>query len=143
MLADKLKTLLASVFSLRVKTQYYHWNVEGPNFSEYHSFFGDLYSKLDGNIDTIAEHIRALGQYAPGSLSRFTSLTVIEDETEIPNALEMLKRISNDNIKIHQILTDAHADAEEEKQRGVINFLEGLLDENEKTQWMLNSYLKK
>lgn len=142
-LIEALKRVLADTFAFRLKAQYYHWNVEGPNFKEYHALFSDLYTAADGNIDTIAEHIRALDAYAPGSFGRFSQLTSIQDEATVPPALEMITRIAADNQKLHTGLMTAHALADEQGQRGVVNFLEGVLDENEKTQWMLRSIVKR
>lgn len=142
-LIELMKRLLADTFAFRLKAQYYHWNVEGPDFPQYHGLFGDLYTAADSDIDTIAEHIRALGAYAPGSFGRFSELTTIQDENTIPDAREMINRIAEDNKKLHAGLMAAHAVADELGQRGVVNFLEGLLDANEKTQWMLRSTLKR
>ena len=82
MLADNLKTLLATSVSLYVKAANFHWNIEGPNFPQYHEFLGDFYGEIYATIDTIAEYIRALDQYAPASLSRFAELTLIPDQTQ-------------------------------------------------------------
>ena len=142
-LIDALKKVLADTFAFRLKAQYYHWNVEGPNFNEYHALFSDLYTAADAEVDAIAEHIRALNAYAPGSFGRFSQLTSIQDETTIPAPLEMIARIGADNQKLHAGLMAAHAIADEQGQRGVVNFIEGLLDENEKTQWMLRSIIKR
>jgi len=142
-LIEALKKVLADAFAFRIKAQYYHWNVEGPDFMQYHDLFSKLYTAVDANVDDIAEHIRAMGGYAPGSLARFSALTVIQDEDTIPAALEMINRIAQDNIKLHAGLMNAHRIADELGQRGVVNFLEGLIDANEKTQWMLNSIIKR
>lgn len=142
-LIELMKKVLADAFAFRLKAQYYHWNIEGPDFAQYHKFLGKLYEKADGDIDDIAEHIRALGAYAPGSFKRYQELSTIEDEDAVPAALEMINRISNDHKKVHASLMAAHAVADEQGQRGVVNFLEGLIDDNEKTQWMLNSILKR
>ena len=142
-LIELMKRVLADTFAFRLKAQYYHWNVEGPDFPQYHDLFSGLYTGADGNIDTIAEHIRALGAYAPGSFSRYQALTSIQDEETVPDAWEMINRIAEDNKKLHAVLMAAHAVADELGQRGVVNFLEGLIDENEKTQWMLRATLKR
>jgi len=70
-LIEKLKILHASNFSFYLKLHFFHWNVEGPNFPQYHELFGDLYSDVHGSVDNYAEHLRALQAYAPGSLGRF------------------------------------------------------------------------
>ena len=73
-LVDNLKITLASVFSLYLKSHYFHWNIEGPNFPQYHKFLNDFYEEVYDSIDTIAEEIRALDSYAPGSLGRYKEL---------------------------------------------------------------------
>lgn len=142
-LVELMKKLLADTFAFRLKAQYYHWNVEGPDFKQYHDLFSELYNKANDEIDDIAEHIRALDAYAPGSFKRYLELTVIQDEETVPAALEMINRIAVDNMKLHASLKAAHVVADELGQRGIVNFLEGLIDSNEKTQWMLRATLKR
>ena len=78
MLKDDLKTLLATEYAFVIKAQFFHWNVEGPDFAQLHEFFGELYEEVYGNsIDRTAEFIRVLDDYAPGSLERFTELSQI------------------------------------------------------------------
>ena len=142
-LIEAMKMLLADVSAFRIKAQYYHWNVEGPNFPQYHALFQDLYTSADENVDDIAEHIRALGAYAPGSLRRFKELTSIEDELTVPDAWEMINRIAQDNQKLHSRLMSCHALAEEQNRRGTVKFIEDLLEANEKDQWKLKATLKR
>ena len=68
MLSDNLRVLLASSYAFVVKAQQFHWNVEGPNFPQYHEFLGDLYSEVYASIDKTAEYIRTLDVYTPGSM---------------------------------------------------------------------------
>lgn len=142
-LIEDMKRLLADVYAYGLKAQNYHWNVEGPNFKEYHALFADVYGKASDDVDAVAEHIRALDAYAPGSLGRFKELTSIQDETTIPVAIEMVSRLHSDNAKVLSAAKIAHMAAEELKQLGVINFLEGLIDEYEKQAWMLRSITKR
>ena len=81
MLVDNMKTLLGSSVSLYIKAANFHWNVEGPDFPQYHEFFGEYYADIYGTIDTIAEYIRALDSYTPASLKRFQELSLIQDQT--------------------------------------------------------------
>ena len=85
-LITQLKVLQATAFSLYLKAHNYHWNVEGVNFPQYHSFFGDLYDEVWNAADRIAEAIRTLDSYAPASYSRFKELSSIEEETSFPNS---------------------------------------------------------
>ena len=113
MLADLLKRLLASTNSFSIKAQNFHWNVEGPDFPQYHAFFSDLYSEVYGSVDPVAEYIRTLDSYAPASLTRYSELTIIEDQTKIPRAELMFEEIGQDNeVILKQIgLTESQIEA--------------------------------
>ena len=117
-LQDIMKKVLADTFALYLKAHNYHWNVEGSNFPQYHDFFGNLYEELHGAVDPIAEEIRALDAYAPGSFSRYLELTEIEDELSIPSGVEMARRLSSDNEKVLATLNLAFKLADEFDQQG-------------------------
>jgi len=144
MLADNLKVLLASVYSFSIKAQYFHWNVESDNFPQYHEFFGNLYEEVYNNsIDKIAEYIRTLDVYAPGSFTRFQELSIIEDQLKVPRAELMFEELYNDNSKLIDLLNQCFASAESENKQGIANFIAERLDAQSKHQWMIRSVLKK
>ena len=138
-LVPQMKIVLASVFSFYLKAHNFHWNVEGPNFPQYHSFFGSLYDEVFDSVDTIAEHIRTLNSYAPGSLARYSQLSVIEDQTNIPSAKAMVTELYTDNIKIISELTKAYNLAEQAKKPGLSNFLQDRINVHEKHGWQLKA----
>lgn len=142
MLKDILKVVLAENFSLYLKAQYYHWNVEGPDFYQLHEFFGNLYEEIYSSIDKFAEEIRAIGSYAPGSFKRFSELSSIEDEERILTANEMLSQFLKDNATYINTLTQAFNQAEVEKEIGLSNFIQDRIDQHKKHAWMLRSFLK-
>jgi len=101
MLTDTLKTLLATTYALSIKAQNFHWNVEGPDFPQYHDFFGNYYEEVYGNtIDKLAEIIRQLDSYTPGSILRYAELSQIQDQTKIPRAMLMMEELYQDNAII-------------------------------------------
>jgi len=142
MLSDNLKVLLASTNSLSIKAQNFHWNVEGPNFPQYHEFFANFYEEVYGSVDKVAEYIRTLDSYAPGSLSRYAELTIIEDQTKIPRPNLMFAELLSDNGKMIDLLNGCFVSAEEENKQGIANFIAERLDAHEKHGWMLRSILK-
>lgn len=141
-LIEKMKVVLASTFAFYLKAHNYHWNVEGINFPQYHSFFGDLYQEVYGSVDKIAEEIRALDAYAPGSLKRFSELSTIMDETSTPSAIIMCQRLAKDNQTLLLDLENAYHEAERSKQLGLANFLQDRIDAHKKHGWMLNAVQK-
>ena len=143
MLADSLKTLLASTQSFAIKSQNFHWNVEGSDFPQYHEFFDTLYGDVDGTIDKIAEYIRILGAYTPGSLTRYAELSVIQDQTKIPRAELMFAESLQDCETMIQLVVEMFDQATEERQQGVANYMAELQDLYAKKAWFIRSILKK
>lgn len=144
MLADTLKTLLATSYAFVIKAQNFHWNVEGPDFPQYHKFLGDLYSEVyDNAIDQTAEYVRVLGSYTPGSITRFAELSLIADQTKIPRAELMIAELFEDNAKIINMWKQAFTLAEEANEQGIADFIAGRIDAHGKHGWMLRSILNK
>ncbi len=141
-LVEALKKAQATSFAFYLKAHNYHWNVEGHSFSEYHAFLGDLYAEVWGAVDAIAEHIRTLDAYAPGSFTRFQQLSSIEDEMSVPTGRMMMAKLLADNQRVLSDLMAAHREAEMLGKRGIVNFLEDRIDIHEKHGWMLRSFTK-
>lgn len=142
-LVELMKRLLADVYAHGLRAQNYHWNVEGPDFMQYHGLFGSVYEAAAGDVDTVAEHIRALQAYAPATFKRFMELSSIQDDETVPEALEMVRRLLECNQKVLATAALATAAAEELGQHGVLNFLEGITDAYEKQAWMLRATSKR
>lgn len=143
MLADALKTLLATEYAFVVKAQYFHWNVEGPDFAQLHGFFGDLYNEVyDNSIDQTAEYIRTLDDYTPGSFERFQELSLVKGQTKIPRARLMIEELLANNGQMIELLNKTFEVAQNEQQEGIANFIAERIDAHGKHGWMLRSFLK-
>jgi len=141
-LGESLKVVLADTFALYLKTHFYHFNVEGEDFYEYHKFFNKLYDELFEAFDAIGEHIRSLDEYAPASLGRFSELTNIEDAKTIPSGVEMTRQLLADNQKVIESLKNALTAANEADNQGAANFIQDRLDIHAKHGWMLRATTK-
>lgn len=142
MLADALKTLLATEYAFVIKAQQFHWNVEGPDFVQLHEFFGNIYEDVYGAIDPTAEFIRTLDEYTPGSFERYTELSIISGQTKIPRARLMIEELLANNGQLIDLLNQCFAEAEQENQQGVADFVAGRLTAHNTHNWMLKSLLK-
>lgn len=138
-----LKVVLADSFVMYFRAHSYHWNVEGSNFGEMHEFFSDVYEEMHGTIDTWAEQIRTLGDYAPASLMElYNYKTVAEDGSMPPSVNSMLLTLQANNQimianldKLFQVSTD-------DNLQNVADIAASRLDYHRKLNWMLKSYLK-
>jgi starvation-inducible DNA-binding protein len=132
----------ASEFSFYLKAHEFHWNVEGVHFQQFHDLFGKIYEEVYGIIDDFAEKIRALDSYAPGSLSKLSILSRIDDqETVIPDGA-MVQMLLEDSDKMCILLKMVYDVAEREGEHGFSNFLAERMDAHRKHSWMLRSVLK-
>ena len=141
-LIEQMKVILGTTFGLYFKAHSYHWNIEGPDFAQYHDFLGNFYTAVFANVDPIAEHLRALDSYAPVALSRMLELSDVEETDIIPPALTMLSNLKNDNERYMVHLRAGIAAAEAANEPAVGNFLQDILDQHQKQGWMLRSFTK-
>jgi len=142
MLVDELKKVHANAFTFYLKAHYYHWNVEGPNFPQYHDFLQNLYQEVFASVDTFAELIRTLDSYAPGTLTRLKELTSIEETDDVPDAKTMMSRLLQENNILRASLLTAYTTADTTGEVGIANFLQDRIQAHEKHAWMLRSILK-
>jgi starvation-inducible DNA-binding protein len=142
-LIQQLKVILGTNFALYLKSHNYHWNIEGPNFPQYHDFLNNFYAEVFAQTDLIAEHVRYLDSYVPGSMERFLELADIEEAVDnIPSALSMMTQLKSDNDRFIIHLRAGIAAAEQANEPAVGNFLQDLLGAHQKKAWMLRSIIK-
>jgi len=143
MLADDLKTLLATQYAFVIKAQFFHWNCEGPRFLQLHKFFGKVYEEVyDNALDQTAEFIRIMEEYTPGSFERFQELSLIAGQTKIPRSQLMITELLADSQTLIDLLNQCFASAEAENQQGIADFVAGRIDAMGKHAWMMKSLLK-
>jgi starvation-inducible DNA-binding protein len=138
-LIDNMKVVLADTFTMYMKTHGYHWNVIGSDFPQLHEFFGDIYGELHGAADDIAEQIRQIDSFSPGTLTRMIELaTVVEDE-KIPVAANMVNNLIAANDAVLTTLMTAYKQADADEEYGLANFLQDRMMAHKKHGWMLKA----
>ena len=139
---EQLKIVFASEFSFYLKSHYFHWNVEGKDFKQLHDLFGGIYEEVYASIDPFAEQIRAAKGYTPGSLTRFSMLTEIDDSTAQYTAGAMVLELLQDSDKMAEMFKIAFKMAEANGEHGLSNFLADRMDAHRKHSWMLRATSK-
>lgn len=138
---EALKSVLADNYMLYLKTQNYHWNVEGPRFRTLHLMFEEQYKELADAIDTTAELIRGLGDKAPGTFEAYSRHASIKSGNENASADQMISELIADHDKIQKILVKALDIAQKEHDEVITGFLIERLTVHRKAAWMLKSSL--
>jgi starvation-inducible DNA-binding protein len=141
-IAQGLSKLLADTYTLYLKTHNFHWNVTGPMFNTLHIMFEEQYNELWMAIDIVAERIRALGSYAPGSHARFRELSSIDEATDVPKATDMIRLLVQGHETVAKTARSVLPAAENAKDEATADLLVERLQVHEKTAWMLRSMLE-
>jgi|SRR3990172_6695341 len=141
-IARGLSRLLADTYTLYLKTHNFHWNVTGPMFETLHLMFERQYNELALAVDLIAERIRALGVYAPGSYTEFTKLTCIQEETAVPDAKSMIRQLLEGQEAVVRTARSVFPAADGPGDQSTVDLLTQRMQVHEKNAWMLRSLLQ-
>ncbi|MBY0407127.1 MAG: DNA starvation/stationary phase protection protein [Rickettsiales bacterium] len=138
--ANALACFLASTYALYQKSLFYHWNVTGPNFMGLHQLFEQHYQALHEAGDVLAERIRALGHFAPGTLAEFASLSTVKEDAKLPDsAKEMLSNL----LRSHEICSNEARDvldvAEKAGDEVTVDLMVERMAFHDKAAWMLRA----
>ena len=138
-LAEKLSYILGSSVALKYLAQGYHWNVRGPEFYQFHEFFGDIYEDIDSSIDPLAELIRKLGFDAPFTLEDFIALSCVDVKQTNSDPIAMSSVLYVNLLSVHEKYLYAFDLANSLNKQGIADFLAGRIDQNEKWAWQLGT----
>jgi len=136
-----LSRLLADTYTLYLKTHNYHWNVTGPQFNTLHTMFEQQYTELAMAVDEIAERIRALGAWAPGSYSDYARLSTVKEASGIPSAEEMVAELAADQATVVRTARTVFPAAEAAGDEPTADLLTQRMQVHEKTAWMLRAMI--
>jgi starvation-inducible DNA-binding protein len=142
-IAGGLSRLLADTYILYLKTHNFHWNVEGPMFQTLHQMFMVQYTEAWNAVDPIAERIRALGHYAPGSYQQYIKLATVKESDGVPKAEKMVRELIAGQEAVARTARSVLPLAERANDQPTLDLLTQRLDIHEKNAWMLRSLLKK
>ncbi|KPM32100.1 Ferritin Dps family protein [Croceitalea dokdonensis DOKDO 023] len=141
---NMLKQLLADEYIMYTKYRNAHWNVEGIDFHSKHVFFEEEYGKLEETIDSVAERIRMLGFYSPGTMQQFLELSALkENGPEQNDSASFMEVLLQDHRTIITFIRKSIGEnAEAHNDEGTADFITAIMQMHEQMAWMLRSSLK-
>mgnify|MGYP005855931641 FL=1 len=142
-MTEKLNGLLADATVLYYKLHHYHWNLRGPSFFTLHEKFEELYNEWGEQVDVLAERVLQIGGRPLPSLASALQKTALHEESELPDADEMVKRTLADLQKARARMQEVITAAQEHEDRTTENTLDDFIDRSAKNIWMLAAYLGK
>jgi starvation-inducible DNA-binding protein len=142
-IAHGLSRLLADTYVVYLKTHNFHWNVEGPMFQTLHQRFMEQYPETWNAIDLIAERIRSLGEYAPGTYKEYAKLARIKETDGVPKAEQMVRLLIEGQEAVVRTARELLPLADRAHDEPTLDLLTQRMQVHEKNAWMLRSLLKK
>jgi len=139
-----IKVLMANATVMYYKAHQFHWNVEGIEFTQYHTFFEDIYTDVYNSIDPIAELLRKLDVYTPISLDElFKYKTLSEEANMVTDLGGILSKLSQANDEVITSLNKVFTLAAAQNQQGICNFIADRIDTHQKHGWFLRASAKR
>jgi len=139
-LNDVLKCTLSNAVVFYFAAHRAHWNVEGPDFFEYHSLFKDIYEDVYDSIDSFAENIRKLNDFPP-PIGDMEDHSEYEDDSASSDAKDLSLDLYMKNKTLVDVLKYAFNIASSSNEQGIANFIADRIDKHQKWGWQLKSSL--
>lgn len=140
-LGEGLGQLLTDTYTIYLKTQHAHWNVQGSHFYSLHLLFEAHYNELAGAVDEIAERIRALGLFVEASLTHFKNKTTIKDDNHVVSQEAFISSLVEAHETIIRQARRLSLFAEKEGDGATVDLLGRRLNAHEKMSWFLRSHI--
>jgi starvation-inducible DNA-binding protein len=137
--SGELRTLLADVFALYLKTKNFHWHMSGPHFRDYHLLLDDQGAQIFAMTDAVAERARKIGGTTIRSISDVSRHQRVKDNNDQRVAPEeMLAELGADNLDLTRNLRSTHEVCDKYNDVATASLIEVWIDETERRTWFLS-----
>ena len=138
---SQLQQVFADNFVAYYRSHVAHANIAGRNFYSDHKLLGNIYEDLNGQIDTIAELLRTLGEFMPTSLDEVLGTTTITAMPCIGDADTLLSDVRADLEQLKACHEDLIKIADEEGLLEISNYAQDRVLTLAKFIWMIEATL--
>jgi starvation-inducible DNA-binding protein len=133
-----LRTLLADVFALYLKTKNFHWHMSGSHFRDYHLLLDEQSDQIFAMTDPIAERARKIGGTTLRSIGQIARLQRIPDnDADYVQPQDMLAELRDDNLRLTSAMREVHNTCDSYGDVATASLLEVWIDETERRTWFL------
>lgn len=139
--ANELQILLSNFQVFYTNLRGFHWNIKGRGFFQLHEAYEKMYDDAAEKVDEVAERILMLGGVPAHNFSDYLKTSQIKETGVISNGdeigkliLEYLKTLIAQERKVLET-------ASENGDEATVALMSDFISEQEKTVWMVVSYL--
>lgn len=141
--AEKLNGLLANFQIFYQNLRGLHWNIKGKNFFELHLKFEEFYTDAQVKIDLIAERILTLQVKPLHTFEDYLNTSTVPVGKDISNDVEAVELVVSSLSKLLILEREILYLSDETNDEGTNSMMSDFIAVQEKTIWMLNSWLGK
>ncbi|PQJ81594.1 Dps family protein [Polaribacter glomeratus] len=142
-LVEKLNGLLSNFQIYYQNLRGLHWNIKGKNFFELHVKFEEFYTDSQVKIDEIAERILTIQGKPLHTFQDYINEASVPVGKDISNDVEGVELVVNSLSELLKIERSILSLSDETNDEGTNSMMSDFIAEQEKTIWMLNSWLGK
>lgn len=118
-----------------------HVNITGRNFASDHKLLGKVYEDLQGQIDTLAELLRTVGEFMPNELSEVMVGSEIPTFAIEGSSEELIGEVKNDLEHLKGCYEELIRVSESEGHDEIANYAQDRVLALAKHIWMLDATL--
>lgn len=137
----QLKQVFCDNFAAYTRSHIAHLNITGRNFYSDHKLLNKIYDDLQDEIDFLGELIRALGAFAPSSLTEIMDNSHVSVDDIDGDADKLLSEVRDDLTHLKECYIELLKVSEEEDLEEIANHAQDRLLALEKFIWLLDSTL--
>jgi len=138
---EGLNELLASFQTYYQNLRGIHWNIKGKQFFELHVKFEELYTDATIKVDDIAERILTLGGMPLHTFEDYSQSSKVVVGKNITNDEKAVKLIVNSLTSLLLLERKLLEFSGEVNDEGTNSLMSDFIAEQEKTIWMMQSWL--
>ncbi len=145
---DKVASLNEGLNELLANFQIYyqnlrglHWNIKGQSFFELHVKFEELYTDAQEKIDMIAERILTLHGTPLHTFEDYLEISRVKVGKNISKDRESVQLVVNSLVTLIELERKLLSESAEADDEGTNAMMSDFISEQEKTVWMLKSWL--
>jgi starvation-inducible DNA-binding protein len=140
-LADDLNLLLANFQRYYQNLRGLHWNIRGKSFFDLHMKFEELYDDANLKVDAIAERILTLGGVPLHTFEDYLEQSKIPVGKNITHDEEAIRLITASLKELLILERNILSASDEAGDEGTNAMMSEFITEQEKTVWMMKSWL--
>ncbi len=141
-IADGLNKLLANYQLYYQNLRGFHWNIQGKYFFELHIKFEELYNDSAIKIDEVAERLLTIGHTPIHTFQDYLDTASIAPAKGVHGGEQAVKTIVANLTALVNQQKELRTQAEESGDAATGDMLATFVEEQEKTLWMYNAWLK-